>query len=316
MTTPSGAREAERVAIVVNSGSRTGREAYEEACRRLEDAGLRIAEKHAIEAPGQIVEVVRSAVRAGADLVVLGGGDGTISCVSGELETCGVTLGLLPLGTANDFARTLGVPFDLAEACDTIVNGQLVDVDLGAVGEHRFVNVTQLGLAVGVTRLMDNRLKKVLGPLAYPITVLRATTQHRPFSVRLEFPDGDADDIELYDLLQVAVGSGVYYGGGNAVSPYASIDDRRLDVYAIPRGHLWQRWHLVRYFRSGRFVESKNVFHVRTQRVRVITDSRQALSIDGELLEPEERDTELFEVHPDAIRVIVPQDSEAARLSQ
>ncbi|HZG98434.1 MAG TPA: lipid kinase [Nocardioidaceae bacterium] len=315
MTTPSGAREAERVAIVVNTGSRTGREAYEEACRRLEDAGLRISEKHAVEAPGKMVEVVRSAVQAGADLVVLGGGDGTVSCVAGELETCGVTLGLLPLGTANDFARTLGVPFDLAEACDTIVNGQLVDVDLGAVGEHRFVNVTQLGLAVGVTRLMDHRLKKVLGPLAYPITVLRATAQHRPFSVRLEFPDGDADDIELHDMLQVAVGSGVYYGGGNAVSPYASIDDRKLDVYAIPRGSFWQRWHLVRYFRSGRFVESKHVFHTRTQRVRITPDRPEALSIDGELLEPEDQDTELFEVHANALRVIVPQDSEAARLS-
>jgi YegS/Rv2252/BmrU family lipid kinase len=300
MTTPSGAREAERVAIVVNTGSRTGREAYEEACRRLEDAGLRIGEKHAVEAPGKMVEVVRSAVQAGADLVVLGGGDGTVSCVAGELETCGVTLGLLPLGTANDFARTLGVPFDLAEACDTIVNGQLVDVDLGAVG---------------VTRLMDHRLKKVLGPLAYPITVLRATAQHRPFSVRLEFPDGDADDIELHDMLQVAVGSGVYYGGGNAVSPYASIDDRKLDVYAIPRGSFWQRWHLVRYFRSGRFVESKHVFHTRTQRVRITPDRPEALSIDGELLEPEDQDTELFEVHANALRVIVPQDSEAARLS-
>ena len=314
MTAPSGAREAKRVVLVINTASRTGKEAYQEVGRRLNESGLRLAETHAVDDPSQMTFVVRAAVQAGADLVVLGGGDGTVSCVAGELESCGATLGLIPLGTANDFARTMGVPFDVPAACDTILDGQVVDVDLGAIGVHRFVNVTQLGLAVGVTRMLGPRIKKVLGPLAYPFTVLRATAQHRPFSVRLEFPDGDAEDLEISDLLQVAVGSGVYYGGGNAVSPYASIDDRKLDVYAIPRGGVRQRWHLVRYFRSGRFVESENVFHTRTQRVRVTTDPPQALSIDGELLEPGDRDTDVFEVHPDAMRVIVPQNSEAARL--
>lgn len=314
MSAREGALHAERAALVVNTVSRTGQEAYVEACRRLSEAGLELAETHAVADPGEICTVVSGVIKEGADLVILGGGDGTVSCVAPLLEGCEVVLGLLPLGTANDFARTLDVPFDLPGACDTILAGRIVDVDLGALGERRFVNVTQLGLAVGVTRLLSDRLKKVLGPFAYPVTALRAFAQHRPFAARLEFPDGDGDDVELGDLLQVAVGSGVFYGGGNAVSPFASIDDRRLDVYAIRRGGIRRRWHVLRLFRSGRFVESKDVFHTRTRRVRVIADPPQAVSIDGELVEPDELESDLFEVLPDALRVIVPQESEAARL--
>lgn len=312
MSAREGALHAERAALVVNTCSRTGKEAYEEACRRLQAAGLVFAETHAIEDPAAMADVVSEVIEGGADLVVLGGGDGTTSCVAALLQGCEVVMGLLPLGTANDFARTLGIPFDLAGACDTIVEGRVVDVDLGALGERRFLNVAQLGLAVGVSRLMDDRLKKVLGPAAYPLTTLRAFAQHRPFSVCLEFPAGDHDRVELDDLLQLAVGNGVYYGGGNAVAPGASIDDRKLDVYAIPRGGIRRRWHVLRWFRSGRFVESERVFHVETPRVRVVAEPRQAFSIDGELVEPEDLESDLFEVQAAALRVLVPHDSDVA----
>ena len=316
MSSREGARHAERAALVVNVAARAGPEAYEEACHRLTSAGLVLVESHAVTDPAAMCDVVGDVIRAGADLVVLGGGDGTVSCVAHLLEGCEVVVGLLPLGTANDFARTVGVPFDLEEACDTILEGRVVDVDLGALGQRRFVNVAQLGLAVGVTRLLSDRTKKLLGPLAYPVTALRAFAQHRPFTARLEFPDGDAEDVTMDDVLQVAVGSGAFYGGGNLVSPFAAIDDRRLDVYAIPRGGFWSRWHVLRLFRSGRFVETKRVFHTRTKRVRVLAEPPQAISIDGELVEPEDLESNLFEVLPDALRVIVPPQSQAAELDR
>lgn len=314
MSARDGALHAKRAALVVHAASRTGQEAYELARRRLEAGGLTLAETHPVQDPARMADVVRDLIDGGVDLVVMGGGDGTINCVSSLLQDPEVVLGLLPLGTANDFARTVGVPLDLGEACDTILTGEVVDVDLGMLGGRRFVNVAQVGLAVGVTRLMDDRVKKVFGSAAYPLTALVAFARHRPFSVHLEFPDGDADDVDIDDLLQVAVGSGVYYGGGNAVSPFAAIDDRALDVYAIPRGGLRRRWHVLRWFRSGRFVESEQVYHTRTRRVRVVADPPQAVSIDGELVEPEDLDSDLFEVRADALRVIAPRTSEAARL--
>ncbi len=314
MSARDGARHADRAVLVVNAASRSGRQAFDEACRRLRDGGVDLADSRAVEDPEQIPAVVEALVADGADLVVLGGGDGTVNCIASVIDHDEVVLGLLPLGTANDFARTLAIPDDLAGACRTIVSGRVVDVDLGSLGDHRFVNVTQLGLAVGVTRLMDDRTKKLLGPFAYPLTALRAFSRQRPFSARLEFPDHDVDDVELDDLLQLAVGSGVFYGGGNAVSSDASIDDHRLDVYAIPRGTWRQRWHVLRWFRSGRFVEIDEVFHTRTTRVRVFAKPPQSLNIDGELVEYHEVASNEFHVLPDALRVVIPQASDAARL--
>ena len=77
---------------------------------------------------------------------MVGGGDGTVSSVVDALAGTGVTLGLLPLGTANDLARTLEVPLDLAAACATVANGKVVDIDVGRIGGTAFLNVASLGL--------------------------------------------------------------------------------------------------------------------------------------------------------------------------
>jgi diacylglycerol kinase (ATP) len=187
------------------------------------------------------------------------------------------------LGTANDLARTLGLPTDLAAACDRVVNGTEVTVDLGIVGDDAFVNVASVGLSVGVTQALSPRLKRVIGPLAYPVAAVAAYWRHRPFRARLEFPLGDHPAVSLDDLLQVAVANGRFYGGGNVAAPEAAIDDQLLDVYAIPRGTARQRWEVARHFVSGAFVESDHVLHVTTRAVRLVTEPELVINVDGEL---------------------------------
>src|SRR5699024_2395493 len=100
------------------------------------------------------------------DLLVLGGGDGTVSSVVDHLADELPVLGLLPLGTANDFARTLQIPTDLRRACEVIAGHRVVDVDLGLAEDNYFVNVASAGLSVAVTQGLSSRLKRRVGALA------------------------------------------------------------------------------------------------------------------------------------------------------
>jgi diacylglycerol kinase (ATP) len=299
----------EKAALVVNTGSRTGAHAFDAARGRLRELGVPLQNAYPLKNPARLPETVHEAVEDGCDLVVVGGGDGTMSSTVDQLASRSVVLGVLPLGTANDFARTLEIPFDVDEACKTIAHGKVVDVDLGLVGDNYFVNVASAGLSVRVTRALSSRLKSRLGPLAYPVATVRALRQHRPFAARLEFPDGDHEPLEVDDLLQVAVGNGRYYGGGAVVAPDAGIDDHTLDVYAIKQGRLRDHAHIARLFKSGSFVQHPNVVHVETKRLRLETTPEEQINVDGEVVAATPQE---FSVARNALNVLVPQESTAA----
>lgn len=250
---------------------------------------------------------MKDAVFAGHRLVIVGGGDGTVSCVAGVLadlpETARPVLGVLPLGTANDFARTLDLPAGLEDACQALAGGKVVDVDLGRANGMPFLNVASLGLSVGVTRTLRPGLKRRLGPAAYPVATLFAYRRHRPFRARLEFPDGDFETLELDDLMQVAVGNGRHYGGGNTVAPDAGIDDHTLDVYAIRAGRMRDQVSIARLLKDGSFIEHERVQHLTTRALTVRTDDEQAVNLDGEI---SAATPVRFEVERNAIVVVVP----------
>jgi YegS/Rv2252/BmrU family lipid kinase len=279
-------------------------------CRRLvERAAAADRDAHHVVAD-DVDAAVEAAAQDGPDLVVIAGGDGTISRAVGRLAHRDVVLGLLPLGTANDFARTLGIPQDIEGACRTIAEGKVVDVDLGLAGDNYYVNVASVGLGVEVTRALSPWLKKSTGPLAYPAAAIRAFLEHEPFSARLTFPDGDHETAEYDRLLQVAVGNGRFYGGGMVVAPESGIDDRTLDVYAIELGRHRNLIGVARYLKSGDFIKMEGVHHFRTSRVRLETDPELAVNIDGEVVARTPQD---FSVVRNALNVLVPQDSAVAR---
>ena len=307
--TGSAAPRFQRAALIVNTGSRTGAHAYEQTRDRLTELGVPLADTFPVTDGARLPETVHAAVNDGCDLVVLGGGDGTVSCAVDELVAKRVVLGVLPLGTANDFARTLQIPSDVGQACETIAHGKVVDVDLGQVDDNYFVNVASVGLSVAVTEALSPRLKARIGPLAYPVATLRAYRRHVPFTAMLEFPDGDHEPVRLDDLLQVGVGNGRHYGGGNVVAPDAGIDDHALDVYAITRGRLRDHVSIARLFRSGTFVEHDNVVHLTTRRMRMRTDPEQYVNVDGEVVATTPQE---FSVARNALDVLVPQHVTAA----
>ena len=304
--------DARRAALIVNTRSRSGERTFFEALDRLEELGVSLGATYAIRDPVRLPETVREVLHedSGYRLLILGGGDGSVSSVVDFLAHHDVILGLLPLGTANDFARTLEIPSDIEKACRTIAGGKVVDVDLGLAGDNYYVNVASVGLSVGVTQALSPGLKRRIGALAYPTAAIRAFLSHEPFSARLTFPDGDHEPVGYGRLLQVAIGNGRFYGGGMVVAPQSGIDDRSLDIYAIELGRHRDLIGAARYLKSGDFIRSESVGHYRTERMRLETEPELPVNIDGEVVTRTPQD---FSVAHNALKVLVPPESTAAR---
>src|SRR3712207_6822240 len=171
---------SERAALIVNTRSRSGERTFFQALDRLQDLGVSLGVTYAIRDPARLPETVREVLDHGSGyrFLILGGGDGSVSSVVDFLAHHHVVLGLLPLGTANDFARTLGIPASVEKACEAIAGGKVVDVDLGLAGDNYYVNVASVGLSVGVTQALSPQLKRTIGALAYPTAAIRAFLSH------------------------------------------------------------------------------------------------------------------------------------------
>lgn len=182
------------------------------------------------------------------DLVIVGGGDGTVNAaLRGVIET-GLPLGILPLGTANDLARTLGLPVDPTAAAAVIVAGATRRIDVGQVNDRYFINVASMGLSVDLARRLTGNLKRRWGALSYPLAAAKTVFYTKPFKAEVTTTDRT---IQLKSL-QIAVGNGVYYGGGMSVYEGAAIDDQCLDFYSVEPRRFWQWPLLLRAFRRGR----------------------------------------------------------------
>ncbi|WP_233576428.1 diacylglycerol/lipid kinase family protein [Saccharopolyspora rhizosphaerae] len=286
---------------MVNVHSRSGGKAYTYALERLRELGVPVGATYPLHDPSRLVETVESAAASGHDLIIVGGGDGSVSSVVDCLAHRDVPLGLLPLGTANDFARTMHIPEDLDGACRTLRDAHIVDVDLGLCGDNYYVNRASVGIGAEVAQAMSPRLKRFLGPLAYPVGTAKAFLKHRPFAAKLHFPDGDHEDREYDKLLQVSVANGRYFGGGQVAASDSGIDDNALDITVLRQGSIRQLAGVVRGLKTGE--PNDQIEQFRTRAVEVGTDEPQPINIDGEVVSST---PQTFEVARNALHVVTP----------
>lgn len=222
-------RQDRRAVLVVNTHSRRGARHVDHARALLEARGLTITAVHAVtDPPAQLPTLLAAIMADPPPLLVVGSGDGTIATVVDHVAYSGTVLGYLPLGTTNNFGRSIGLPFDLAGAVDVITGGKVAHVDLGRANGDLFANLVSVGISAAVAQHTPSRLKRRLGRGGYALTALRALATHRPFTARVQA--GDATWRVRTHQLNIANGRS---HGGTPIAADAHIDDGELVAYPL-----------------------------------------------------------------------------------
>jgi diacylglycerol kinase (ATP) len=293
-----------RALLIVNENARQGREAGEEAQRLLTAAGIEV-HREVCASRESLAAAIRR--RSGVvDLVVIGGGDGTLNAALPAVIETGLPLGILPLGTANDLARTLGIPPKQDAAITIIGSGETRGIDIGEVNGVPFFNVASLGLSERIARELTQDEKKKLGTLGYGIATIRTLAYMRPFSAEILF-NGCSRKVRT---IQIAVGNGRYYGGGLTISETAEIDDGRLDLYSLETDRLWKLALIYPAFRQGRLDSWSEVRTATCTEFEIRTRWPRPVNTDGEITT---RTPARFRVLPKAITVFAPTPPQSDR---
>jgi diacylglycerol kinase (ATP) len=267
---------------------------------RLPDAEIRLTNK-----PGSAARFARTALQKRRELIIAAGGDGTLNeVINGIGENLGeARVGLIPLGTGNDFARSIGVPTDLAAAMDLIRAGTTRAVDLVRVTSDElryFVNVSAGGFSGLVDEKLTPEMKKTWGPLAYLRSAAAAWSELRAYRTTLAFDDDESLMLELYN---VVVANGRYVGGGTLIAPEAEIDDGLLDVVLIPKRPAPELAMAMAQVALGTHLSSKTIVFRRAAKLTVNSKPGMWFNVDGELVGNEPA---RFEIVPRALRFIAP----------
>jgi len=266
-----------QAALIVNTKSRRGQQAFRDACRLLKQAGVDLVLQKAIKKPSLFAGEVCRAVEAGVPMVIVGGGDGSVSSTVDHFVGKGSIFALLPLGTANSFARSLDMPLDVEGAVRVITGGKVKTVDLGMIDNDYFANCAAIGLSPLIAETVPHGLKKLFGRPGYLAWAALQMARFKPFKLTIT----QGTRVETLDALEVRIANGRFHGGAELVK--TRVDAGEIVVQAIDgklRAKLLWSWGLsligpdqvrgtVREFRGSEF--------------RIETDPPLSISIDGEV---------------------------------
>jgi diacylglycerol kinase (ATP) len=236
------------------------------------------------------------------DIVVSAGGDGTLHCLVNALHDrlADLTLAVIPMGTGNDFARTLGLAEDPVEAAKALGDATSKEFDVGSArgpGTHRlFINACMGGFPVAVNQAIDEKLKKRVGPLAFWAGGVKVASDLPRFDV-------EVNDIRFEDCVAVGVGNGMTAGGGIRVFPDADPTDGKLDLCVLTVSGIAAGLKLAVDVKRGEHVDSKNAFAAQDACFVVKSTPQMEFNCDGDLVDL--RSTVTFEAHA-KVRILAP----------
>ncbi|TDM00730.1 diacylglycerol kinase [Macrococcus carouselicus] len=270
-----------RARIIYNPTS--GRELFKrtlpDVLIKLEQAGYETS-AHATTAAGDATLAARAAVNDRFDLLIAAGGDGTLNeVVNGIAELAHrPKIGIIPMGTVNDFGRALMIPKDIMEAVDVIIEGVTVPVDIGRMNSRYFINIAGGGKITSVSYEAPSKLKTMVGPLAYYIKGLEMLPEIKPTDVRIEY-DGEVFSGEVMLFL---VGLTNSVGGFEKLVPDASINDGHFTLLFLERVNLAEFGHLLTLVSRGEHLNHPKVHYIKARDIKVSSYEKMDLNVDGE----------------------------------
>ncbi len=267
---------SQRALLLVNPHARQGEATRSQVIQQLQQQGFELVEESG-EDPQRFPDLIRH-YHQEINLVIIGGGDGSVNAaVPGLLDT-NLPLGILPLGTANNLARPLKIPPSVSETCHIIAEGQVQRIDLGWVNGHYFLNIASLGLSAEINQRVTKHLKRRWGVLAYMATGLQLIWQVRPFGVEIQWNN---QSIQV-KTLQITVANGRYYGSGLVIADDATIDDEQLDLHSLEIQHWWEILPLIPSAMRGKSVIGRGVRTIEAKEFNLYTKTPYPINTDGE----------------------------------
>jgi len=270
-----------RARIIYNPTS--GRELFKrylpDVLQKLEMAGYE-ASCHATTGEGDATKAARIAVERKYDLVIASGGDGTINEVVNGLaeQEYRPKLGIVPMGTTNDFARALHIPRDVDEAINIILKGETIPVDIGRMNEKYFINIAGGGRLTELTYEVPSKLKTMIGQLAYYLKGIEMLPSIRSTDVRIEY-DGKLFEGEAMLFL---VGLTNSVGGFEKLAPDSSINDGMFSLLILKKTNLADFIRIATLAVRGEHIHDSHVIYTQANRIKVQSREKMQLNLDGE----------------------------------
>ncbi|MFC4559481.1 diacylglycerol kinase [Virgibacillus kekensis] len=270
-----------RARIIYNPTS--GRESFKRDLANVlmwfETAGYE-ASAHATTCEGDAINAARVAVERRYDVVVAAGGDGTINEVINGLaeQEYRPKFGVIPVGTTNDFARALCIPRDIKKAVDVILSDETRLLDIGRVNDQYFMNIAGGGKLTELTYEVPSKLKTMLGQLAYYMKGMEMLPSLKPIRAKIEYDGNVVDD----DIMLFLVSNTNSVGGFEKLAPDAKLDDGYFDLLILKKMNLAEFIRVASLALRGAHLEDSHVIYAKTKNVKVSTDEKMQLNIDGE----------------------------------
>lgn len=270
-----------RARIIYNptSGRELFRKHLPEVLQKLEQAGYE-ASCHATTCAGDAIVAARNAVKRKFDVVIAAGGDGTINeVVNGLAEhSYRPKLGIIPVGTTNDFARAINVPRSIEKAVDVIVEGMTMPIDIGRANDRYFVNIAGGGRLTELTYEVPSKLKTVLGQLAYYLKGIEMLPSIRPTYCKIEY------DGKLFegDIMLFLVSNSNSVGGFEKLAPNSSLNDGVFDLIILKKANLADFIRVVTLAIRGEHIHDPRVVYTKANRIKVYPNDKMQINLDGE----------------------------------
>ncbi len=267
--------------IIYNPTS--GREAFKRelpnVLERFEKAGYETS-AHATTCEGDAINAAKVAVERGFDIIVAAGGDGTINeVINGMAEQPNLPkLGVIPVGTTNDFARALHIPKEINKAVDVILENGSMLIDIGKVNDHYFMNIAGGGKLTELTYEVPSKLKTMLGQLAYYMKGIEMLPSLKPTRARIEY---DGNVIEE-DIMLFLISNTNSVGGFEKLAPDADLTDGYFDLLILKKANLAEFIRIASLALRGAHLEEKHLIYTKAKRIKVEPEEKMQLNIDGE----------------------------------
>ncbi len=234
-------------------------------------------------------QLVARAVDEQFDRIVVGGGDGTLNHVLNALDGQfdRVQLGLLPLGTANDFARSIHIPADPQQAIELLLRGELRAIDVGrlttpdAETPRYFLNMAVGGFSTIAKEKLDETRKDLWKTLAYAVSAFKALPELTEYWLKIRFDDNFAVEIAAYNI---AVANATYSGGGIPIAPEARLDDGLLDIVIFASGPFPVMLGVASQTFRGHHLDHEHIYYRQAKSVEIVSEPTFQLNTDGELI--------------------------------